>query len=225
MSGSNCCFLTCIQLSQVADKVAWYSHLFKNFPQFVVIHTVKGFGVVNKAEVDVFLELSCFFDDLLFFLWSNVFTSRQSQILQARASYSESWVISTPLDSPVVPVVIFNPFDTSCSKFQRSEAWSALSRSVFILSRSKNLPSILEGASGLPEPLRNLALQWQPKCHPGDSPLLTWWQRWEPWVPDIHYSKFMNCVSITCHTLGPESPSPSPKPLMAVSWPSVEQKA
>ena len=40
-----------------------YSHLFKNFPQFVVIHTVKGFGVVNKAEVDVFLELSCFFDD------------------------------------------------------------------------------------------------------------------------------------------------------------------
>ena len=41
----------------------WYSHLFKNFPQFVVIHTVKGFGIVNKAEVDVFLELCCFFDD------------------------------------------------------------------------------------------------------------------------------------------------------------------
>jgi len=44
--------------------VIWYSHLFQNFPQFVVIHTVKGFGIVNKAEVDVFLELSCFFDDL-----------------------------------------------------------------------------------------------------------------------------------------------------------------
>ena len=43
--------------------MAWYSHLFKNFPQFVVIHTVKGFGVVNKAEIDVSLELSCFFDD------------------------------------------------------------------------------------------------------------------------------------------------------------------
>ena len=42
----------------------WYSHLFQNFPQFVVIHTVKGFGIVNKAEVGVFLELSCFFDDL-----------------------------------------------------------------------------------------------------------------------------------------------------------------
>ena len=64
-SSSNCCFLTCIQISQEAGKVVWYSHLFKNFPQFVVIHTIKGFGVVNKAEVDVFLELSYFFDDLV----------------------------------------------------------------------------------------------------------------------------------------------------------------
>ena len=63
MSSSNCCFLTCIQISQEAGKVVWYSHLFKTFPQFVVIHTVKGFGVVNEAEVDVFLELPCFFDD------------------------------------------------------------------------------------------------------------------------------------------------------------------
>ena len=63
MSGSDCCFLTCMQVSQEAGKVIWYSHLIKNFPQFVVIHTVKGFGVVNKAEVDIFLELSCFFDD------------------------------------------------------------------------------------------------------------------------------------------------------------------
>ena len=63
VSSSNCCFLTCIQISQEACKVVWYSHLFKNFPQFVVIHTVKGFGIVNKAEVDVFLKLSCFFDD------------------------------------------------------------------------------------------------------------------------------------------------------------------
>ena len=63
MSSSNCCFLTCIQISQEAGKVVWYSHLFQNFPQFIVIHTVKGFGIVNKAEVDVFLELSCFFDD------------------------------------------------------------------------------------------------------------------------------------------------------------------
>ena len=63
MSSSNCYFLTWIQISQEAGQVVWYSHLFQNFPQFVVIHTVKGFGVVNKAEVDVFLELSCFFYD------------------------------------------------------------------------------------------------------------------------------------------------------------------
>ena len=63
MSSSNCCFLTWIQISQEADTVVWYPHLFQNFPQFVVIHTIKGFGVINKAEVDVFLELSCFSDD------------------------------------------------------------------------------------------------------------------------------------------------------------------
>ena len=63
MSSSNCYFLTCIQISQEAGQVVCYSHLFQNFPQFVVIHTVKGFGIVNKAEIDVFLELSCFFDD------------------------------------------------------------------------------------------------------------------------------------------------------------------
>ena len=63
MSSSNCCFLTCIQVSQEAGQVVWYTHLFQNFPQFVVIHTVKGFGMVNKAEIDGFLELSCFLDD------------------------------------------------------------------------------------------------------------------------------------------------------------------
>ena len=56
-------FLTCIQISQETGKVVWKSHLLKNFPQFVVIHTVKGFGIVNKAEVDAFLELSCFCND------------------------------------------------------------------------------------------------------------------------------------------------------------------
>ena len=56
MSNSNCCFLTCIQVSQEADQVVWYSHLFQNFPQLIVIHTVKGFGIVNKAEIDAFLD-------------------------------------------------------------------------------------------------------------------------------------------------------------------------
>ena len=65
MSSSNCCFLTYIQVSQEADQVVWYSHLFQNFPQFFVIHRVKGFGIVNKTEIDVFRELSRFFDDPL----------------------------------------------------------------------------------------------------------------------------------------------------------------
>jgi len=64
MSSSNSCFLTCIQVSQEAGQVVWYSHLFQNFPQSIVIHRVRGFGIVNKAEIDVFLEFSYFFDDL-----------------------------------------------------------------------------------------------------------------------------------------------------------------
>ena len=63
MSSSNCCFLTCIQIFQEAGQVVWYSHLFKNFLQFVVIYIVKGFGMVTKAEIDVILELSCFIHD------------------------------------------------------------------------------------------------------------------------------------------------------------------
>ena len=63
MSSSNCCFLTCIQVSQETGQVVWYSSLFQNFPQFVVIYTVKAFSIVNEAEVDVLLEFSCFFYD------------------------------------------------------------------------------------------------------------------------------------------------------------------
>ena len=63
MSSSHCCFLTCIQISQQTGKAVWCSHLYKNFPQFLVIHTIKGCGVVNKADVFVFPELSCFLYD------------------------------------------------------------------------------------------------------------------------------------------------------------------
>ena len=62
MSNSKCCFFTCIQVSQETGKVVWYSHLFTTFPQFVVIHTVKRFSVVNEG-VDLSLEFSCFFYD------------------------------------------------------------------------------------------------------------------------------------------------------------------
>ena len=67
MSSSNCyrfnCYLTCIQISQEAGQVVWYSRLLQNFLQFIVIHIVKGFGIANKTEIDVFLKLSSFFDD------------------------------------------------------------------------------------------------------------------------------------------------------------------
>ena len=63
MSSSNCCFLTCIQVSQEPGQVVWYSDLLKSFPQFVVIYTVKGFSVVNEAEIDVLLEFPCLFYD------------------------------------------------------------------------------------------------------------------------------------------------------------------
>ena len=65
MSSSNYWFLTCIQVSQEGGQVVWYSYLFQNFPWFLVIHTVKGPGIVNKREVDIFLELCCFFDDTM----------------------------------------------------------------------------------------------------------------------------------------------------------------
>ena len=64
MSSSTCCFLTCIQIFQEAGQIVWYSYLFQNFPQFIVTHTVKYFDIVNKAEIDVFLEISCFCNDL-----------------------------------------------------------------------------------------------------------------------------------------------------------------
>ena len=60
---SNCCFLTCIQISQEAGNVVWYSYLLKYFPQFVVIHTVKGVSIVSETKLDVFLKFSSFFYD------------------------------------------------------------------------------------------------------------------------------------------------------------------
>ena len=74
MSSSNCCFLTCIQVSQEAGQVVWYSHLFQNFPQFNVIHTVKVFGIVNKAEIDVFFWSSFAFLIIqqMLAIWSRV---------------------------------------------------------------------------------------------------------------------------------------------------------
>ena len=87
MSSSSCYFFTCTQISQEAGKVVWHSHVFQNFPQFVEIYIVKDFGIDNKAEANVFLELSCFFNDptavwsLVPLTFSNPFwTSGSSQL-------------------------------------------------------------------------------------------------------------------------------------------------
>ena len=86
MSSSNCCFLTCIHISLEADLVVWYSHLLKNFPQFIVIHSVNGFGIVNKPEIDVFLELSCFFYDYDSDNHDDVITHLEPHILECKVS-------------------------------------------------------------------------------------------------------------------------------------------
>ena len=72
MSSSNCCFLTWIQISQETGQVVWCAHLFQNSPQFVMIHTVKGFGTVHKADISVFLELSFSVIQQMLAIWSLV---------------------------------------------------------------------------------------------------------------------------------------------------------
>ena len=97
MYSYNCCFLTGIQISQEAGQVVWYSHFLKNFPQFVMIHTVKVFSIINKAEVDVFLELSCFFDDPVdvgnLISGSSAFSKNQLEHLEFCSSHiAEAWL-------------------------------------------------------------------------------------------------------------------------------------
>ena len=102
MSRSNGCFSTCIQVSQETGKVVWYSHLFKNFPQFVVTHTVKGFSIIKEAEVDVFLEFSCFFYDPI-----NV-----GHLISDSSAFSKSslyiWKLLVHVDSEYYLVSIWN---------------------------------------------------------------------------------------------------------------------
>src|SRR5574337_384740 len=96
MSSSNCCFLTCIQISQEAGQVVWYSRLFQNFPQFIVIHKVKGFGIVNKAEIDVFLELSSFFHDPEDFGNLTKVHLVEAMVFPVVMSGCESWTVKKP---------------------------------------------------------------------------------------------------------------------------------
>ena len=94
---SNCCFLTCIQISQEAGQVVWYSHLFQNFPPFIVIHTVKSFGIVNKAEIDVFSGTLLLFwwssECWQFDLWFLCLFSNQLEHLEIHGSHiAEAWL-------------------------------------------------------------------------------------------------------------------------------------
>ena len=136
MSSSNCCCLTCIQISQEAGQVFWYSNLFKNFPQSVVIHTVKGFGIVNKAEIDVFLELSCFFDNpvdvrnLISDSYLNpAWTSGSSQFTSC---WSLTWRILNITSKEQKPVKeqIYNY--SSCPRCSTKNCWDHMTRRISI---------------------------------------------------------------------------------------------
>ena len=124
MSSSNCFFLTCIHIFQESGQVVWYSHLFKHFPQFVVIHTVKGFGRVNEAEIDVFLELSCFFNDPMdvgnLIPGSSAFSKSSLNIWKStvlRLSHTCTYIPSPP-DSPPIPATAWHwaEFPELCSR-------------------------------------------------------------------------------------------------------------
>ena len=96
-SSSNCCFLTCIYVSQEAGQVVWYVHLFQNFPQFIVIHTVKGFGIVNKAEIDVFFWNSLAFSIIqrMLAIWSLVplpFLNQLEHVEVHGSHIAEAWL-------------------------------------------------------------------------------------------------------------------------------------
>ena len=131
MSSSNCRFLTCIQISQEAGQVVWYSHLLKNFPQFIVIHTVKGFSIVNKAEIDVFLELSCFFDDPVdndnLISGSSAFSKSSLNIWKFTVTYY--WNLSWRILSIILLAcgVIANPLCNTAERNNKiNESWSSL---------------------------------------------------------------------------------------------------
>ena len=124
MSSSNCCFLTCIQVSQEADQVVWYSHLFLNFPQFIVIHTVEDFDIVNKAETDVFF-------------WNSLALSLIQQIL---ATWS------------LVPLPFLKPALTSGSS-RLTYCWSLASRILSITLLACEMSALVqyfEHSLGLP---------------------------------------------------------------------------
>ena len=139
MSSSNCCFLTCIQISQEAGQVVWYSHVFQNFPQFIVIHRVKGFGIVSNAGIDVFLELSYFFHDPVdvgnLISESSAFskTSRLLWYIYLLSTFSLHW-----------PIVLFSIFFLQYSELHFILFWYP--------SSSTRVGTVRQGCPGLSPP-------------------------------------------------------------------------
>ena len=113
MSGSNCCFLTCIQVSQETGKVVWYSHLFKNFPQFVVIHAIKSFSIVNETEVNVLLEFVSIIQGMLA-IWSLVPLPFLNPAGTSQSSWAYCWTVSWRILSITFSSVQFSSVAQSC---------------------------------------------------------------------------------------------------------------
>ena len=139
MSGSNCCFLTCIQISQEAGQVVWYSHLFKNVSQFVVIHAIKGFSI-NEAEVDVFLEFFCLFYDPTYVgnLMSGCSGSSQCTMPEQVSCFKHGLVICFIIDN-IHAVLSKHPTLAFSHRVQNSVLYICVSFSVLHIGLS--LPS------------------------------------------------------------------------------------
>ena len=184
MSGSNCCFLTCIQISQEAGQVVWYCHLLKNFPQFVVIYTVKGFGILNKTEVDVFLKLSHFFNDPTdfgnFISSSSAFSKSSLNIWNSMVhillkpglenfehSFASMWdecncaVVWTFLALPFFGVGIKTDLFQSCGHCWVFQIYCHIECSTFTASSFR----IWNNSTGIPSPPLALFIVMLPKAH------------------------------------------------------------
>ena len=128
MSSFSCCFLTCIQVFQETSKVVWYSYLFKNFPQFVVIHTVKGFSVVSEAEVDVFLEFICFY-------WASLHHHICTRPMTLRTSAYAVHADLSDLNLPAIPLA--------------RAPWEAWPSCCILISIRRNLGALVQEMRGL----------------------------------------------------------------------------
>ena len=184
MSSSNCCFLTCIQVLQEAGQVIWYSHLFQNFPQFIVIYTVKGFDIVNKAEVDVFLELSCFFDDptdvVLIYFKQILFELEIWLLKPSSPSFPGDWVVKNPpANSRDMDSI---PGAGRSFMLQSNQAHAPRLLSLCVEPRSHNHWGLWALEPGLCDP-RSQHSEKPPHCYQRAAPAHNWEKSRQQWRP------------------------------------------